>query len=234
MNKLLITALCTTALFGCNSEEAITAGEPSTKLAENGISISETNAKELISLLDELDVYTELPATLSYNETSRSASNTTSQCIVSGNINIDTQSDSKSSHSIFTYDNCSYIEGHSRNGSYETTSSFEEDLSTIEIKTQGKLEETINDFATMMQMNVDIYGSKDLYQVDYRFDFISSSSPIAGEFIVYTNPTLIWDENNDSLIGSIIVEGINNNTLELLYNTNGVTYYLNGELYTPQ
>ncbi|MCP4323599.1 MAG: hypothetical protein GY951_10065 [Psychromonas sp.] len=234
MKKLLITALCTTALFGCNSEEVVVVEEPSTKLAENGILISENNAKELILLIDGIDVYTELPATLAYNETSRSASNTTSACFVSGNIIIDSQSDSNSSISTYSYDNCSYIAGHSRNGSYTTSSDFEEDLSTIAIKTQGKLEERINDFATMMQMDVDIYGSNNLYQVDYRFDFISSNNPIAGEFIAYTNPTLIWDENNDTLIGSIIIEGRDNNTLEFLYNTNGVTYYLNGELYTPQ
>ncbi|PKG39163.1 hypothetical protein [Psychromonas sp. Urea-02u-13] len=232
MKQLLMIAICTTALLGCNSEQMDSA-EPTTKLSENGITINENNAPEIISLLDELDVYTALPATLSYNETSRKASNTSSECIVSGNINVDTQSDSNSSLSIFSYDNCSYIAGHSINGSYTTASNFEEDLSTISIKTQGKLENTINEFATMMHMDVDIYGSKELYQVDYRFDFVSTEKEIAGEFIVYTNPTLIWDENNDSLIGSIIIEGADNNKLELLYNTNGVTYYLNGQLYTP-
>ena len=84
-----------------------------------------------------------------------------------------------------------------------------------------------------MQMNIDIYGSIDLYQVDYRFDFVSTSTAIAGEFIVYSNPTLIWEKNNDRLIGSIIIEGTDNNKLELLYNANGVNYYLNGQIYTP-
>ena len=233
MKKLLMTVICTVALFGCDSEDTPINEAPATKLAENGITIDETNAEALISLLDELAIYTELPATLSYNEASRKDSNTTSECIVSGTLNIDTQSDSNSSISTFSYDNCGYIDGHSLNGSYTTSSNFEEDLSTLSIKTQGKLEETINDFATLMQMDVDIYGSKHLYQVDYRFDFVSGHTGIDGGFIVYTNPTLIWDENNASLIGSIIIEGKQSDTLELLYNTNGVTYYLNGQLFTP-
>lgn len=234
MKTLLMTVICTTLLFGCDSEEVATIEEPATKLAENGINIDESNAKEIITLLNELHVYTELPATLSYNEQSRKASNTSSDCIVSGNVNVDTQSDSNSSVSTFDYENCSYVDGHSLNGSYTTTSNFEEDLSTISINTQGKLENKINEFATMMQMDVNIYGSEELYQVNYRFDFISNKDQLAGEFIVYTNPTLIWDENNNTLIGSIVIEGIDNNTLELLYNTNGTTYYLNGQLYTPQ
>lgn len=233
MKALLMTVICTTALLGCNSEEIDMASDPDARLAENGIVINDNNAKELISVLDELDAYTALPATLSYNNQSRQASQTTSECIVSGNINIDTKSDSNSSVSTFSYDNCSYIDGHSINGSYTTASNFEEDLSTISIKTQGNLKETINQFATMVKMDVDIYGGKALYQVDYRFDFVSTKSKIAGEFIVYTNPTLIWDENNDSLIGSIIIKGKENNTLELLYNNNGVTYYLNEQIYTP-
>ncbi|WP_022942068.1 hypothetical protein [Psychromonas hadalis] len=233
MKKSLIIAICTTVLFSCNAEESSITATPVTQREKNGITIDENNAKVIISLLNELSVYTQLPATLSYNQISRKASNTSSQCIVSGSLNVDTQSDSNSSISTFDYDHCSYIDGHSLNGSYTTVSSFEEDLSTISITTQGKLENKFNAFATMMQMDVSIYGSKALYQVDYRFDFVSDKKQIAGEFIVYTNPTLIWDENNDTLIGSIVIEGADNNTLELLYNTNGTSYYLNGQLYTP-
>ncbi|PKF60802.1 hypothetical protein CW745_13080 [Psychromonas sp. psych-6C06] len=232
MNKFLVTALCTTALFGCNSEDLADV-ETKTKLVDNGIVIDSDNAKKIITLLKDLDAYTQLPATLSYNEQPRTASNTTSECIISGNINIDTQSDSNSSISTFSYDNCSYIIGHSINGTYTTVSDFEEDLSSLSITTKGKLEERINEFATMMEMNIDISGSKDRYEVDYRFDFVSTQDQIAGEFIVYTNPTLIWDENTNSLVGSVMIEGKENNTLELLYNSNGVAYYLNGQVYTP-
>lgn len=241
MKRLLITAICTAVLFGCNSEEIATtekaaAAQGNKKPApiiDNGIIINESNAKALTALLRELDVYTSLPATLSYNEEYRQASNTNSQCTVSGNLNIDTQSDTNSSTSTFSYENCSYVEGHSLDGSYTTIGNFEEDLSELSIQTHGNLENKLNAFATMMEIDVTINGSKEQYVIDYRFDFNTDIDNIEGDFVIYTDPTLTWNENNKSMVGSVVIEGAEDNTIEMIYNNNGVTYYLNGQLYTP-
>jgi len=85
------------------------------------------------------------------------------------------------------------------------------------------------DIDVILSINQD---SMETVKVSYELNYNIVSPELTGEIKVSTKPSLTIDSNNN-LSGEVIIEGKNRSKISIVYHSNGVTHYLNGELFTP-
>jgi len=215
-----------------------------------GIKITTENADEIIEFMKAYETYLSNPLanTTTTAMKTRSMQHHSTPCTISGTVGLafETTGDVTTEQNVFTkmlFNQCLNAEIVIANydnvpetltdgvitfdsTSYNSYSSFDHII-------YGDIENSFGAEYMNMKLDIVLEGDRVEYVSDYEIRIDTNQVGIDGELIIATTPTLVWNENTQTTTGSILIEGYTDNSIEIIYDSNGTTYYVNGELYIP-
>lgn len=233
MKKLILSSLISLALFGCGSSDGDSIKKEVDEL--KSIEVTESNASELLSIAGGFDAITN--AFIGQNVISRAGVTEKEKqaCEISGDRETSfTEGDNGAFTMNILINDCVDVIDTIQTGSLSGKGNISSDFETMTMSLSGDMNtKSIAPNYVDMDIQFSVSDDSNGLTMDYTLDYDILMGNLIGEIQVKTEPPITVD-NNGELSGSIIISGKSGTHIEIAYSTNGVTYYLNDEEFTPE